>query len=81
MVKVLIYSSKEIYDTAPYEGRAEAHVIAYRKDALEYEVVKNTVKEYFGAYVTNSSLKRGIEQIERDEFKKELRASQAESKV
>lgn len=29
-VKVLIYSSKEIYDNAGFEGRAEADLIAYR---------------------------------------------------
>lgn len=29
-VKVLIYSSKEIYDNAGFEGRAEADLVAYR---------------------------------------------------
>lgn len=29
-VKVLIYSSKEIYDSAGFEGRAEADLVAYR---------------------------------------------------
>lgn len=29
-VKVLIYSSKEIYDSAGFDGRAEADLVAYR---------------------------------------------------
>lgn len=29
-LKVLIFSSKEMYDKSSYHGRAEAHVIAYR---------------------------------------------------
>jgi hypothetical protein len=28
-MNVLIYSSKEMYDQAPFEGRAEADLIAY----------------------------------------------------
>jgi hypothetical protein len=56
MVKVLIYSSKEIYDNASYEGRAEAHLIAYRKDNGYYEVVKNRTSYRTGSYSTYESL-------------------------
>jgi hypothetical protein len=53
MVKVLIYSSKEIYDEAPYEGRAEADIVAYRKDDdYGYKVIKNRTKYYMGEYMS-----------------------------
>ena len=45
MVKVLIYSSKEIYDNSSYEGRAEADIIAYAEtdeyDYKKYKVLKD----------------------------------------
>ncbi len=43
-MKVLIYSSKELYDRSSYAGRAEAHLIAYAKPGLTrnaYIVVKD----------------------------------------
>lgn len=43
-MKVLIYSSKELYDKSSYVGRAEAHVIAYAFPGLTrnmYMVVKD----------------------------------------
>lgn len=43
-VKVLIYSSKELYDNSSYAGRAEAHLIAYAFPGLTrnmYMVVKD----------------------------------------
>ena len=41
-VKVLIYSSKEIYETSDYEGRAESDLIAYR-DGDVYNIVKSKI--------------------------------------
>ena len=73
MVKVLIYGSKEIYDTATYEGRAEAHFVAYRKDDGYYEITKNRTGRYFGSYCLPHNLDREFEWIERDELMKELK--------
>jgi hypothetical protein len=73
MVKVLIYSSKQIYDTATYEGRAEADFVAYRKDDGYYEITKNRSGRYFGGYCLPHNLDKEFEWMERDEFKKELR--------
>jgi hypothetical protein len=68
MVKVLIYSSKEIYDTSSYEGRAEADLIAYRIDDYDYEVVKtrftNTWVHGTGKYPFRF-VKRAIERQEK----------------
>lgn len=41
-VKVLIYSTKEIYETSDYEGRAESDLIAYR-DGDRYNIVKSKI--------------------------------------
>jgi hypothetical protein len=68
MVKVLIYSSKEIYDTAPFEGRAEAHIVGYRKDDGYYEIVKNRTNHYMGSHTTYSSIKTVIRWAENDEW-------------
>lgn len=73
MVKVLIYSSKEIYDNASYEGRAEAHIIAYKKDDGYYEVVKNRTNHYMGMYTTYSSLKTTIRWVENEEWEREMK--------
>ena len=73
MVKVLIYSSKEIYDAASYEGRAEADIVAYRKDDdYLYEVVKNRTKYYMGNYVTYKNLALDIRLIEQSECEEEF---------
>jgi hypothetical protein len=73
MVKVLIYSSKEIYDTSSYEGRAEADIIAYREDDLFYNVKKNTTSVvYMGDKVSVYKMKSYIRLIENDEFNKEM---------
>ena len=43
-MKVLIYSSKEVYDNSSYVGRAEAHLIAYAGAGLHsnmYMIVKD----------------------------------------
>lgn len=73
MVKVLIYSSKEIYDNASYEGRAEAHFVAYRKDDGYYEITKNRTGRYLGSYCLPYILEQEFLWMERDEFKKELK--------
>lgn len=66
-MKVLIYSSKEIYDSAPFEGRAEADLIAYSLNDYEYEVVKtkftNTWVHGTGKYLKRF-VKRAIEKQE-----------------
>ena len=43
MVKVLIYSSKEIFDKSSYVGRAEADIVAYSFED-GYTVVKDRTK-------------------------------------
>ncbi len=72
MVKVLIYSSKEIYDNASYEGRAESDIVAYRKDDGCYQIVKNRTRRYMGPYTTFHGLQLELKWIERDEFDQEL---------
>lgn len=67
MVKVLIYGSKEIYDNAPFEGRAEANVIAYR-EGPEYVIVKNRTSHYMTDKVPCFSMTRILNWIERDEW-------------
>ena len=73
MVKVLIYSSKEIYDAASYEGRAESHLVAYRKDDGYYQIVKNRTGRYMGNHTTYHGLQLELKWIERDEFDRELK--------
>jgi hypothetical protein len=73
MVKVLIYSSKEIYDAAPYTGRAEADIVAYRKPDDCYQVIKNRTKHYMGSYTTFRSMQLTLKWIENDEFDLELK--------
>lgn len=79
MVKVLIYSSKAIYDTASYEGRAEADIIAYSIDEYSYQLVKNRHPSRFAPFVSRKDLekygttqkhliKRHIEQLEKIEI-------------
>lgn len=73
MLKVLIFSSKELFDKSSYEGRAEAHVIAYREDDFYYKVVKNrTSTHYLHDRVPTYQMARNLEWIERDIFNKEL---------
>ena len=71
MVKVLIYSSKEIFDKSSYEGRAEAHIIAYRKDDGYYEVVKNRTKCRASSYSTYESLRDIIKWEEHNQWELE----------
>ena len=74
MVTVLIYSSKEIFDNAPFEGRAEADIVAYRKDDdYLYQIVKNRTGRYFGNYMSYKNLQLELKWIEHDEFDNELK--------
>lgn len=92
MVKVLIYSSKEIYDKASYVGRAEAHLIAYRIDGNRYKVVKNRYEthnlpwsssEDLNKYgeVYDFVLRRHIERVERNEWQRDMDAFKREEKL
>ncbi len=72
MVKVLIYSSKELFDKSSYEGRAEAHIIAYRKDDLYYEIIKNRTTYPMGSYMTYKSMQTAIQLSEEKEWRKEI---------
>jgi hypothetical protein len=66
-MKVLIYSSEEIYKTATFEGRAEADIIAYRVED-HYTIVKDRHKIAVSSIPSSIScmlLKRQIELRER----------------
>lgn len=78
MVKVLIYSSKSIYDSAGFEGRSEADIVAYRVDERNYRVLKNKNGSVFllwteqkdlvrDGLVSTFSLKRHIDRLEKSE--------------
>lgn len=71
MVKVLIYSSKEIYDKTSYHGRAEADIIAYKKDNFWYQVVKNRTSRYIQESTTHRDLCRDIKWIEQNEWERD----------
>ena len=73
MVKVLIYSSKEIYDNASFEGRAEAHLIAYR-EGDEYVILKNKTKRYIGQRVPVPFLSKEIMWAEKNEWELEMKS-------
>ena len=73
MVKVLIYSSKKIYDSATYEGTAEADFVAYRRNDGYYVITKNRTGRYFSSYCLPNNLDKEFEWIERDEFDRELK--------
>ena len=72
MVKVLIYSSKDIYDRSSYAGRAEAHVIAYR-DVNEYVIVKNRTLQGIevGSRISTYRLSAMLDGAERDEWRRD----------
>lgn len=70
MVKVLIYSSKEIYDNAPFEGRAEAHLVAYRQED-EYVIIKNKTSQLMDKTVSVSFLSKQIMWAEKSEWERE----------
>jgi len=71
MVKVLIYSSKEIYDSAPFAGRAEAQIVAYRQGDF-YHIMKNRTSQYMGDELIYFKLNRLIEWEERDEWNRDM---------
>lgn len=72
MVKVLIYSSKEIYDNASFEGRAEADIIAYREGEF-YHVIKNRTSEFIPSMLLAYTMPRYIKWAERKEWEDEIR--------
>jgi hypothetical protein len=74
MVKVLIYSSKEIYDNASFEGRAEADIIAYSDvDYVPiYRIVKDRTSKYLGEKVLKDRMERILEWAERDEWQRDM---------
>lgn len=91
MVKVLIYSSKEIYDNSSYEGRAEADIIAYRVDNYNYHIVKNRESSIFISFTEQNDLvrwgkvptfhlRRHIEKLERDEWQRDMDALNLQEK-
>jgi hypothetical protein len=71
MVKVLIYGSKEIYDNAPFDGQAEADVIAYRKNEA-YVILKNRTFQYMAKEIVYFTMNRILEWVELDEWKRDL---------
>jgi hypothetical protein len=76
MMKVLIYSSKELCDNAGFEGRAEAELIAYRREDGDYQVMKNRCSDYLPASHDNvialRTLRRFIDNVETTNFNREL---------
>lgn len=79
MVKVLIYGSKQIYDNAPFEGRAEAHLVAYR-EGLEYVIVKNRTSRYLNDRIPHFTMARNLDWIERDEWNNDLESHRLQEK-
>lgn len=75
-MKVLIYSSKEIYDTCSYEGRAEADLICYCEYLTErtrvYMVTKNRFTDVDDRFYSNKALRLFIETHEERNFDKEI---------
>lgn len=76
-IKVLIYSSKELYEKSGYQGRAEAHIIAVRdsENELFYNIIKNRSGDLYRNRVTRWELERFIKNAERDAFNRELELS------
>lgn len=72
MVKVLVYSSKEIFDNSSYQGRAEADIIAYaEKDG--YIIVKDRTKRIGLRHLYGKdSLRFWINHVEENEWKAEM---------
>ena len=74
-MKVLIYSSKELYDKSSYAGRAEAHLIAYAVPGLtgnKYVIVKDRHEIFYSFEIDLGrpkwgwELERHIDKYERD---------------
>lgn len=68
-MKVLIYSTKELYDKSSYEGRAEADFVAYRLENDRYAIMKNRKNTHWlydwEKDTTRSRVRRHIEELER----------------
>ena len=81
MVKVLIYSSKELFENSSYEGRAEADFIAWNTGTgtLEdpfYTVVKNRKPSIWVEGLESVFLHRiqyHIERVEQDEWRQDMK--------
>ena len=70
---MLFRSSKEIYDKASYEGRAEADIIAYATDEDNHQVVKDrTGRVGIRLVYGRQSLGDYIRDIEHKEWNREL---------
>lgn len=66
MYKVLIYSYQALYDSAGYEGRAEADLTAIKTEKDDYRVLKSRIPFIYANVGTYhyQHLKRSIEQAE-----------------
>lgn len=78
MVKVLIYSSKEIFDKASYDGRAEADIVAYGFEEGYIVTKDRTNKIGLRRLYGKGSLANYIRWAEDDELKAELKKYNAE---
>ena len=66
-MKILIYSSKDIYDKASYIGRAEADIVVYGHDDFYYTVVKDLKGLCYGIKkVRKRELARSLKVYERN---------------
>lgn len=65
-MKVLIYSSEELYKNSGFEGRAEAELIAYRLDEYWYKIVKDIHDIMASNKVRFGELSREIRIFERN---------------
>ena len=67
-MKVLIYSSKEIYDRTSFEGRAEADLIAYATisdspydgDGKMYQITKDRLGVFYSWQKTSPMRRREV---------------------
>lgn len=76
-IKVLIYSSKELYEKSGYQGRAEAHIIAVRDSETDffYHIMKNRCGNLYRERISRWELEKLIKTAERDAFNRELELS------
>tara|TARA_R110000782_G_scaffold21685_12_gene58113 strand:+ start:2461 stop:2694 length:234 start_codon:yes stop_codon:yes gene_type:complete len=74
-MKVLVYSSKKLYDNSGYEGRAEADLVCYRTADGNYQTTKNKTSTFLHTY-SYYHLQLRIRMTERDEFLKESMAGE-----
>lgn len=69
-VKVLIYSSKEIYDSAGFDGRAESDLVAYRDGNWLIPVKSKIFGVFTGEKVTAEILELWIHMEEQKRYTK-----------